>query len=229
MGTITMFHVGAVFLTVGLFLMLAAVITSETNKAEIAELIGTGVVCLVIGIFLVILNRFYGQREEEELQNYVESRLARTRSGQRLYHETDSYPDHLDSNCSKTPSMESGLSNDFPSSGKKKKGNKNKPAPASTVNIINENNHHQNKNNLRGPTSSSGNGGIEEISPSGVTLDRINEEARQNASTSAYHHQSMNNAGGRQQQNASSAYYSNEDPSGTSRGGNLYRVYDTTT
>lgn len=78
-----MSHVGVIFLTVGLFLMLAAIITNETNQAEIAELIGTGIICLVIGLFLVILNRFYGQKEEEELQNYVETRLGRSRSGQR--------------------------------------------------------------------------------------------------------------------------------------------------
>jgi len=161
MGTITMFHVGAVFLTVGCFLMLAAVITNETNRAEMVELIGTGVVCLVIGLFLVILNRFYGQKEEEELQTYVESRLARTRSGQRLYHESDSYPENLDDNCSRSPSMDSGVSNDYASSSKKKipknkKGGsqrsqrqglfqpQNQPqAPLTTVSVINEHNHQQ--------------------------------------------------------------------------------------
>jgi len=221
-----MFHVGAVFLTVGLFLMLASVITNETNKAEIAELIGTGVVCLLIGLFLVILNRFYGQKEEEELQNYVETRLARTRSGQRLYHETDSYPEHLDGTCSKTPSMDSGLSNDYVNSGKKKKGKSSKHAAGgqpTTVNIINEHNHHKNSSS-RGPSGSGSgsgtcSGGIEDVSPCGVTLERINEEMP-SSDPSAYNY---NNVG---RQNAS--YHPNEDPNGMSRGGNLYRVYDAT-
>jgi len=84
--SVSMFHIGGVFLLVGLLLLLASVITNETNKREIAELIGTGITCFCIGVFLLVLNRFYGQREDEELQSYVESRLGRTKSGQQLCH-----------------------------------------------------------------------------------------------------------------------------------------------
>lgn len=212
-----MFHVGAVFLTVGLFLLLAAVITNETNQAEIAELIGTGVVCLVIGLFLVILNRFYGQREEEELQHYVETRLARTRSGQRLYHEADSYPENLDAAAhSRTPSMDSGLSNDVPQGKGKKDKDKNKKKgisgpsssahgshhhpPTTTVNVINEHNH---SFHSKSPNP----GGSHEISAGGVTLDRLGEETENLRRQNSH----------------------GDDPAGLGRSGNLYRVYNATT
>lgn len=217
------------------------------------ELIGTGIVCLVIGLFLVVLNRFYGQKEEEELQNYVETRLARTRSGQRLYHESDSYPDNLDENCSRSPSMDSGVSNDYASSSKNKRKNKKAAAksealfrsqpPPTTVSVINEHNHQpplhhnphhqqQQHNPQQHKTSS---GGIEDIS----TLERISEEAsaaadmaRHNSSHSQHHHQHHSQ---HSQHSHHSPHHNNSsdvDPSGYSSsrgGGNLYRVYDATT
>jgi len=45
---------------------------------------GTGIICLVIGLFLIILNRIYAGREEEDLEHYVESRLGRNKDGGRF-------------------------------------------------------------------------------------------------------------------------------------------------
>ncbi len=84
-----MLHIGGIFTLIGILLLLGAALTSQV-PSEMAELLGTGIICLIIGIFLIILNSIYGRREEEDLTHYVEARLARTTSGQRLFRESES-------------------------------------------------------------------------------------------------------------------------------------------
>lgn len=212
MGTITMFHVGTVFLLLAAFLMLGAVLTSESTK-ETAELVGTGVICLVIGLFLIVLNRFYGQKEEDDLANYVEQRLGRSRSGQRLYHEQESMQE-LGAGPSASASMDSNMSREMSAKTKgNKKGKKSKNLrgshgieetvvngtdPVVKVDLVNEQNQYRNHTN-------------DITSSVNVTLDRIAEE-----SDHQYHNQPI------------SYVNTNYDDTTNNRAAsnNLYRVYD---
>lgn len=222
MGTITMFHVGTVFLLLAAFLMLGALLTSESRQ-ETAELVGTGVICLIIGLFLVILNRFYGQKEEDDLANYVESRLGRSRSGQRLYHEQESMPEHLGAGPSASASVDSDIHRDTPSKKGNKRGKSGKRGsggqdhhggiedtavnggdPMVKVDMVNEHNH-QYRNHVT----------VNDLASANVALDRIAEEA---AGSDVYHH------------NQPISYVNaNYDDGSGCRGvssNNLYRVYD---
>ncbi|CAL8123535.1 unnamed protein product [Orchesella dallaii] len=224
MGTITMFHVGAVFLLLACFLMLGAVLTSESRQ-ETAELVGTGIICLVIGLFLVILNRFYGQKEEDDLANYVESRLGRSRSGQRLYHESESMPENLgEAGPSASVSMESDISRDMSKTKGNKRGKKkNKQSgieveptavnggqgPKVMVDLANEHNQYRNSSATY----------HNDVSSASVTLDRIAEEQAIAGVTGIgidHQHQQI------------SYVNTSYDDGSSSRGAsnNLYRVYD---
>jgi len=214
MGTITMFHVGSVFLLLACFLILGAVMTSESRQ-ETAELVGTGVICLIIGLFLVVLNRFYGQKEEDDLANYVEQRLGRSRSGQRLYHEQESMQE-LGAGPSASASMDSNMSRDMSKKTKgNKKGKKNKGGnssgieetvvngtePKVKVDVVNEHNQYRNHQSASNDIASS----------AAVTLDRIAEEADHQ-----YHNQPISYVNANYDENSASRGASN----------NLYRVYD---
>ena len=84
-GTVTTLHVGIIFCLIGfLFLVSAAIPSQTTSKNEWFNLVATGATCIAIGTFLVCLNRFYGNKEEQELSDYVEAQLGRTTSGHRL-------------------------------------------------------------------------------------------------------------------------------------------------
>jgi len=48
------------------------------------DFVGTGVICLIIGIFLLILNAVYGKKEDGDLETYVESQLAKRADGTRI-------------------------------------------------------------------------------------------------------------------------------------------------
>lgn len=48
------------------------------------ELVATGLFAVVLGIFLIILNCLISKREEDDLEEYVQRQLTRSRSGHRL-------------------------------------------------------------------------------------------------------------------------------------------------
>lgn len=48
------------------------------------ELIATGLFAVVLGIFLIVLNCLISKREEDDLEEYVQRQLTRSRSGHRL-------------------------------------------------------------------------------------------------------------------------------------------------
>lgn len=48
------------------------------------ELVCTGLFALGLGIFLIVLNCLISKREEDDLEEYVQRALTRTRSGHRL-------------------------------------------------------------------------------------------------------------------------------------------------
>lgn len=88
-SSIGMLHIGIVFLVLGMFLIGSGIIPDDytTWDAPINwwnELVFTGITAIVIGIFLIVLNHYLSQREEDELSRYVEQQLTRSRSGKRL-------------------------------------------------------------------------------------------------------------------------------------------------
>lgn len=90
-SSIGMLHIGVVFLVLGIFLvgsgLLPDDVTSWSSFGSIGwwnELVCTGLFAIVIGIFLIVLNKYISKREEEDLEDYVQSQLTRSRSGHRL-------------------------------------------------------------------------------------------------------------------------------------------------
>lgn len=48
------------------------------------ELVATGLFAVILGIFLLVLNCLISKREEDDLEEYVQRQLTRSRSGHRL-------------------------------------------------------------------------------------------------------------------------------------------------
>lgn len=48
------------------------------------ELVATGLFAIILGIFLIVLNCLISKREEDDLEEYVQRQLTRSRSGHRL-------------------------------------------------------------------------------------------------------------------------------------------------
>lgn len=88
-SNIGMLHIGIVFLVLGLFLIGSGLIPDDFAYWDqslnwLNELVFTGIAAIVIGIFLIVLNHYLSQQEEDELSRYVERQLTRSRSGKRL-------------------------------------------------------------------------------------------------------------------------------------------------
>ncbi|KAH8272130.1 hypothetical protein KR018_000891 [Drosophila ironensis] len=90
--SIGMLHIGIVFMVFGVFLFGAGIIPDETMswnvfKSSAAwwnEVTCTGLFSLGLGLFLLILNCLISRKEEEDLEDYVQRQLTRSRSGHRL-------------------------------------------------------------------------------------------------------------------------------------------------
>ena len=89
--SIGMLHIGVVFLVLGGFLLASGLLpgdlatwSSKNSGGWWNELVATGIFALVIGIFLVILNRIIAKKEENDLEEYVQRQLTRSKSGHRL-------------------------------------------------------------------------------------------------------------------------------------------------
>lgn len=48
------------------------------------ELVATGLFAVILGIFLLVLNCLISRKEEDDLEEYVQRQLTRSRSGHRL-------------------------------------------------------------------------------------------------------------------------------------------------
>lgn len=48
------------------------------------ELVATGLFAVILGIFLIVLNCLISKREEDDLEEYVQRQLTRSKSGHRL-------------------------------------------------------------------------------------------------------------------------------------------------
>jgi hypothetical protein len=94
--SIGMLHIGVVFLVLGAFLLVSGLIpgdltrwSSESSGGWFNELVVTGGFALGIGIFLIILNKIISKREEDDLNEYVQRQLTRSRSGHRLVRDVE--------------------------------------------------------------------------------------------------------------------------------------------
>lgn len=91
---IGMLQIGVVFVVLGVFLLGSILIPDDfdnwswqdifTKNAWWNELVITGTFALILGIFLIVLDRFISKKEEEDLNEYVQGQLTRSRSGHRL-------------------------------------------------------------------------------------------------------------------------------------------------
>lgn len=59
-------------------------ILSLGNNSWWNELVATGLFAVILGIFLIVLNCLISKREEDDLEEYVQRQLTRSRSGHRL-------------------------------------------------------------------------------------------------------------------------------------------------
>lgn len=94
--SVGMLHIGVVFLVLGAFLLVSGLLPGDLSQwnAEslggwLNELVVTGAFALIIGTFLVILNKVISKREEEDLNEYVQRQLTRSRSGHRLVRDVE--------------------------------------------------------------------------------------------------------------------------------------------
>ena len=92
-GQVTMFHVGSVFIVIGLMLVITALMpgyAESTSPKRKNDILGMGSVFVFIGCILTTVSRFVSNNEERELNEYIQSRLARSKSGHRLVRENES-------------------------------------------------------------------------------------------------------------------------------------------
>ncbi|CAD7086536.1 unnamed protein product [Hermetia illucens] len=90
--SIGMLHIGVVFIVFGVFLLGAGIIPDDTPSWNMFgsssswwnEVTCTGLFSTGLGIFLLVLNCLISKKEEEDLEDYVQRQLTRSRSGHRL-------------------------------------------------------------------------------------------------------------------------------------------------
>jgi hypothetical protein len=91
-----MLHIGVVFLVLGAFLLVSGLLPGDLTQWSLQslggwfnELVITGAFALVVGAFLIILNSIISKREEDDLNEYVQRQLTRSRSGHRLVRDVE--------------------------------------------------------------------------------------------------------------------------------------------
>ena len=75
LSTVTTFHVGIVFLFMGLMLVISGLVPGYTNR-DWQELIGIGSFLFCVGIILIIVNRIASSKEDEKFNSYISRKLA---------------------------------------------------------------------------------------------------------------------------------------------------------
>lgn len=66
------------------FSMEIGIFIAKPNTSWWNDLVATGLFAVVLGIFLIVLNCLISKREEDDLEEYVQRQLTRSRSGHRL-------------------------------------------------------------------------------------------------------------------------------------------------
>lgn len=92
--SIGMLHIGVVFLVLGGFLLMSGLLPGTTSSFGSKgsgkgttwwnELVATGLFAIFVGVFLIVLNRVIAKKEEDDLEEYVQRQLTRSKSGHRL-------------------------------------------------------------------------------------------------------------------------------------------------
>ncbi|XP_065173727.1 uncharacterized protein [Atheta coriaria] len=86
--SIGMLHIGVCFLVFGMFLIGSGLLPDDMvtwrGGGWWNELVATGLFVIALGVFLISLNRVMSKREEDDLNDYVQRQLTRSRSGHRL-------------------------------------------------------------------------------------------------------------------------------------------------
>jgi protein-S-isoprenylcysteine O-methyltransferase Ste14 len=95
--SVGMLHVGVVFLVLGMFLFISGIMPSDFTSWESKvsrkwwnELIAIGIFSIIVGCFLIILNRIVVKREENDLEAYVQCQLTRCNSGNMIQRDLES-------------------------------------------------------------------------------------------------------------------------------------------
>lgn len=87
-SSIGMLHIGVVFLVLGVFLLFSGLIpddwSSWNSEKWWNELVATGAFFIGVGIFLLVVHFIVSKQEEDDLTQYVQTQLTRSRSGHRL-------------------------------------------------------------------------------------------------------------------------------------------------
>lgn len=91
--SIGMLHLGVVFLVLGLFLIGSGLLPDDyvswRGGGWWNELVASGLFASALGVFLISLNRVMSKKEEDDLNEYVQTQLTRSRSGHRLERDTE--------------------------------------------------------------------------------------------------------------------------------------------
>ncbi|KAJ8897460.1 hypothetical protein PR048_002806 [Dryococelus australis] len=94
--SIGMLHIGVVFLVLGAFLTVSGLLPDDfssfgkfSSGGWFNELVCTGAFALAIGLFLIVLNMIISKKEEDELNDYVQRQLTRSKSGHRLIRDVE--------------------------------------------------------------------------------------------------------------------------------------------
>lgn len=91
--SIGMLHLGIVFFVLGLFLIASGILPEDVVTWREGgwwnELVATGIFATSLGIFLICLNRVVSKKEEDDLNEYIQTQLTRSRSGHRLERDTE--------------------------------------------------------------------------------------------------------------------------------------------
>ncbi|CAB3366391.1 Hypothetical predicted protein [Cloeon dipterum] len=93
--SVGMMHIGVVFLVFGGFLIVSGILPTTDDDANVKgktlwnELLFSGLFCLIVGIFLIILNHFVSKQADDDLNSYVTNQLNRSKSGHRLVRDAE--------------------------------------------------------------------------------------------------------------------------------------------
>ncbi|KAK9509719.1 hypothetical protein O3M35_006974 [Rhynocoris fuscipes] len=93
-SSVGMLHIGVVFLVLGLFLFASGLIPDDLDNWTkdykwFNELFISGAAIMLLGIFFIILNKIITKKEEDDLTEYVQKQLTRSRSGHRLIRDVE--------------------------------------------------------------------------------------------------------------------------------------------
>jgi len=79
--SLSYFNVGAAFIIIGTFMVLTSVIPENFLGQNWISLIPVGLLFIVLGIIMIVINQLQTRSEEKQLESYVKARLGKSTSG----------------------------------------------------------------------------------------------------------------------------------------------------